>query len=46
MNRDFARVNSFAFSSGATPLHRSGHHLEICRLLLQFKADVNATDDK
>jgi ankyrin repeat protein len=48
MNRDFARVNSFAFSSGGTPLHRSSEngHLETCRLLLQFKADVMAADDK
>jgi hypothetical protein len=45
MNRNFARVNSFAFSSGGTPLHRSGRHLEICRLLLQCEADVNATGE-
>jgi ankyrin repeat protein len=48
MNRNFARVNSFAFSRGATPLHLSSEngHLEICRLLLQSKADVMAADDK
>jgi ankyrin repeat protein len=36
------------FSEQRTPLHWSAdqHHLEICRLLLQSNADVEAKDDE
>ena len=41
-----AYVNSFIFVRGTTPLHASAScgHFEICRLLLEWKADVTAKD--
>jgi hypothetical protein len=46
LNRNFARVNSFAFSSGGTPLHLSSEngHLDICLLLLQSNAAMELND--
>jgi hypothetical protein len=34
----------FLFFSRQTPLHKSGHHLEVCRLLLECNADVDVKD--
>jgi hypothetical protein len=41
-----AYVNCFIFVRGTTPLHASAScgHFEICRLLLEWKADVTARD--
>jgi ankyrin repeat protein len=43
----FERCNSYLFFSGKTALHWScerGKYMEVCKLLVECQADVNAND--
>ncbi len=41
----FERCNSHLLFSGKTALHLSYGHMEVCKLLIEYQADVNAKDD-
>ncbi len=43
----FARFDSRLLFSGGTALHRSSEagHLEVCKLLVEYQADLNAKDN-